>query len=340
MKTTLSPELRALRLLTQLHYGRPRPSKVLSKIRQRDHRQTSRWGWRTHIRGIGLGLKRTNLEFVEGVHCLTLYVRRKLPEHRLPVQERIPKRLKLASVGQEVLTDIVELRGRITAHAASMIQPGNEVGHEQGEPGTLGLLVRKAGSPGVLALGCSHVLARSGVVDPAASNRVEHPLDVNADPEQNRFGQLTTDFVTLSRDEKASEDFALARVEVPWRPALADTGLIVSGIIDPTTIAQGTATLMNGVKTKDAHGIVLNSNWSGTVSDVPFVGDVDFENLVSYQTACLPGDSGTVVLQDGTTMALGIHIAGSPADNFGLFMPLGPVFDRLGLQVVAEEGSQ
>jgi hypothetical protein len=340
MKITSSSEHRALRLLTQLHYGRPRPLNVLSKMRRRDHRQTSRWGWRTHIRGIGVGLKRTNLEFVESVRCLTVYVRRKLPEHRLPTQERIPKKLKLASLGEEVLTDIVELRGQIMAHSASMIQPGNNVGHEQGEPGTLGLLVTKTGSLDVLALGCSHVLARSGVVDPAASNRVEQPLDVNADPEQNRFGRLTGDFTTLSRDQRTSEDFALARVEVPWMPALADTGLIVSGLIDPADISQGTATLMNGVKTKDAHGFVLNSNWSGTINDVPFVGDVDFENLVSYQTACLPGDSGAIVLQDGTTLALGIHIAGSPADNFGLLMPLGPVFDRLGLQVVTKGGTE
>jgi hypothetical protein len=147
MNITMSPEQRAVRVLTALHFGRSRPTKLLSKTRQRDRRQTSRWGWRSHIRGIGVGVKQTKLEFIDGVRCLTVYVRRKLPEHRLPPEERIPKKLTLDSVGEEVLTDIVELRGRITAHAASMIQPGNEVSHEQGEPGTLGLLVRKAGAP-------------------------------------------------------------------------------------------------------------------------------------------------------------------------------------------------
>jgi hypothetical protein len=182
-------------------------------------------------------------------------------------------------------------------------------------------------------------LARSGV-GAAENDRVEHPLDVNANPEQNRFGRLTGDFTTLRRDEKTSEDFALARVEVPWMPALADTGFIVSGLVDSTSIAQGTATLMNGVKTKDAHGSVLNNNWSGTIGDVPFVGDVDFENLVSYQTDCLPGDSGAIVLQDGTSLALGIHVGGSATDNFGLLMPLGPAFDRLGLEVITKGGAR
>lgn len=270
---------------------------------------------------------------------MTIYVRRKLPEHRVPPDERIPKKLSLVSLGVEVLTDIIELRGRVIAHAASMIQPGNNVGHKLGEPGTLGLLVRKGQSPDVLALGCSHVLARSGT-GAAENDLVEHPLDVNADPEQNRFGRLTADFTILSRDEKASEDFALAKVEVPWIPSLVDTGLVVSGVVDSNSdITEGTATLLNGVKTKDAHGAVLSSKWCGTISDVPFVGDVDFENLVSYRTSCQPGDSGAVVLQDGTTMALGIHIAGSAQDDFGLMMPLGPVFDRLALQVVTNEGT-
>ena len=335
----MSPEQQAVRLFSELFYGKSKRAKALSKARQRDRRQAQRWGWRAHIRGIGAGIKLTNRQSVEGVRCLTIYVRRKLPERRIPAEERIPKKLGLASLGIDVLTDVVELRGRIIAHAASLIQPGNEVGHQFGEPGTLGLLVRKGASPDVLALGCSHVLARSGV-EAAENDLVEHPLDLNADPELNRFGQLTEDFTRLSRDEKTSEDFALAKVEVRWVPALADSGAVVSGIVGSgADIAEGTATLMNGVKTKDAHGAILNNNWSGTFSDVPFVGDVDFENLVSYQTACQPGDSGAVVLQDGTTMAFGIHLGGSSQDSFGLLMPLGPVFDRLGLQLVTKEGA-
>lgn len=336
MKPARTLEHRAVKLLTSLHLGRRKPVQTLSTSQRRDRRRTLNWGWRSQVRGIAAGLKQSRRPELHGLPCITIYVRSKVPEHRLPATERIPKRLRLDSLGQDVITDVVELRGQITAHAATLVKPGDEVAHELGERGTLGLLVQEDGNQDVLAVGCSHVLARSGA-GAAENDRVEHPLDVNADPDQNCFGRLTSTFTVLSTDRTTSEDFALARVDVPFD--LDTGGLTVSGIVDSTAgIASGTPTRLVGLRTSNALGSVINGTWSGTINDVPFVGDVDFENLVSYQTNCVPGDSGGAVLQDGTSLALGIHVGGSAADNFGLFMPLWPVFQRLGLQVIAKKG--
>jgi hypothetical protein len=308
--------------------------KQLSKARQKDYRATAKWGWNSNIRGIGVGEKHVNGERVAGVPCLTIYLRSKLPQHRIPPSERIPHRLRLAATGEEVVTDILQMKGPITAHAASMVQPGVEVAHKLGDRGTLGLLVRKSGSPQVLALSCSHVLARSGVGS-SAGDLVEHPLDVFADPEVNRFGLLTDDFTRLNAGSDISEDMALASVAVNWLPALLDTAVVVLSVADSRPGFQsGTTTLLNGIRTKEAHGEIINGTWSGTIHDVPFAGDVDFTNLVSYRTDCQPGDSGAAVMQDGEQSALGLHVGGSPQDKIGVFMPLWPLFDRLKLKLV------
>ena len=48
------------------------------------------------------------------------------------------------------------------------------------------------------------------------------------------------------------------------------------------------------------------------------------------------GDSGGVVLGADERTVLGMHIAGSPEDRLGLFMPLGALMAREGLQLWTE----
>lgn len=332
--TATQLEHRAVKVLTRLHFGRRKPIKSLSKSRQTDWRKTRSWGWKTQIKAIAAGVKRAEGKQFSDIPCLTVYVRKKLPAPRIPSNEFIPETLRLETLGAEVLTDIVELSGPIVAHAASEIQPGTQVAHFRGEPGTLAVLVRKAGSSQILALSCSHVLARSGV-NVQEGDLVEHPFSiVMPDPRTNEFGRLTKSFVTFSPGQVASQDYALATIDVPPIAAQADTGILVDTVLNPAGGFQiGTPTLMNGVITKQAHGTVANSNWSGTIENFPFVGDLDFENLIAYDTACSAGDSGAAVLQDGTTSIMGIHVGGSSQDQFGLFMPISPVMHDLGLSL-------
>lgn len=329
---------RASEVLTSLHFGRKTSIKRLSKAKGRDRRVTLHWGWRSHIRGIGAGYKRVSGEVDRNVPCLTIYVRRKFPRGRLPEPERIPDRLFLATLGTQVQTDIIEVRNPIVAHAATNIQPGQDVAHQFGELGTLGLLARGTASGNVFALGCSHVLARSGV-QANPGDFVEHPpLFARTQLDQNEFGKLTRTFTELNSTDTFEEDFALAVVDVPFKIALAGSGVVVDSIADAGQgFEVGLGTSIQGFRTNGAPGKVINPQWSGQVQEVPFVGTVNFSNLVPYSTMCAPGDSGAAVLQLGTSTVLGLHVAGSSDDQFGLFMPLFQIFKSLDLNLLAEQ---
>jgi len=322
----------ATKLLSELHLKGRRRTHRLTKVKARDRRVTLHWGWADHIRGFGVGQKRTEGNTVQDSPCITFYVRRKLPKNRLPERLRIPESLYLATIGKKFLTDVIELKGPIVAHSAGNIQPGNDVAHEFGEPGTLGLLVRTSGLQGVLGASCSHVLARSGVAA-KAGDVVEHPPLFGQTT--NTFGTLTKFFTRLNASDSFAEDFALALISVPFVTALATNGLVVTTIADSRPgFSPDLPTAIQGIHSPNRPGKVINPSWTGTVNNMPFVGEVQFENLVPYETPCMAGDSGSVVLQKDTQTALGLHVAGSTGDGVGLFMPLWPIFQRLGLTLV------
>ena len=325
---------RAVRLLSALHLARRRPPRKLGDARRRDRRVTARWGWSSHIRGIGAGFKRVRGTPDLATPCLTIYVRRKLPLDRVPANERVPPRLHLATLGREIVTDIIEVRHPIVAHAAPGIQPGMEVAHEYGDPGTLALLVRKGRAAAVRAASCSHVLARSGV-QAAEGDLVEHPPMYSGDHRANEFGRLTDTFTRLDTAGTCSEDFALATIDVPYLAMLATNQRVIDTVADSSAgFSPDLPTRLQGVRDPDVSGHVLNPSWTGIVDDVPFVGGVHFRGLVPYSTACRPGDSGAAVLEQGTNTVLGLHVGGSTQDDFGLFMPLWPIFEELDLKLV------
>lgn len=330
--TPPSPERKAVALLTALHVAAKRPREPLAKTKKRDRQATVHWGWKSHIRGVGFGYKRTQGKTDLSVPCLTIYVRRKFPRQRLPRNEYIPGRLFLADLGQEVQTDVIEVRRPIVAHAASSIQPGQDIAHQFGELGTLGLLVQLPGDAAVLGASCSHVMARSGV-QASEGDFVEHPpLFTTSNLDQNEFGELTKFFTQLNVSEVFEEDFALARIDVPHQSVLSTNGTIVQAVADPGDgFTPGLQTSIQGFRSVDSPGQVINPSWSGEIQDIPFVGTVKFQNLVPYSTQCAPGDSGACVLEQGSATVLGLHIGGSSEDQFGLFMPLRPVFTRLQL---------
>ncbi len=80
---------KAARVLYALHLNPRGLVKSLSKAQKSDREQTLHWGWKSHIRGIGLGYKRVHGKLDLSQPCLTFYVRKKLLEHRLPKNERV-----------------------------------------------------------------------------------------------------------------------------------------------------------------------------------------------------------------------------------------------------------
>lgn len=200
----------------------------------------------------------------------------------------------------------------------------------------LGLLVTRGREKTVLAASCSHVLARSGVLA-REGDLVEHPpLPAGSAqaPELSEFGRLTDEFTRLDGDSVFDEDFALAATDVPIRPEFLNDAIVATAVADPGAgFAPERQTLLEGVVSPGAEGQIINPAWRGKVSELPFVGDVRFESLVPDRTRCARGYSGAAVLDLGGTSVLGLHVAGSEQDEFGLFMPLWAVFQRLGLRL-------
>lgn len=326
--------IRAAELLTRWHVAQPRPHRptTMTAAERDDRRRTRRFGWADRIRGVGVGVKRVRGRRT-GLPCLIFYVSRKYALRDLSLVERIPSDLRLRSLGAPLLTDVVVMRGRPRAHAAADVRPGYEVAHADGEPGTMGLLVRRNDAPGRYALSCSHVLALGGTASPGSV--VETPSSVDPDPMVNAFGTLEL-FTKLSTVGVFREDIALARVDVPSRARLYPHGVVPQSIYPEASGFDDTMdTELWGAVTARAAGVVSGASWSGKLS-VPHVGPVTFAGLVPYQTVCAEGDSGGVVLRRGTTEVLGLHIGGTKPAGLqqAFFMPLSGAFDRLGLRLV------
>ena len=306
---------------------------------QREAGAVAGWGWGTHIVGVSAGRKTTlGDETVEP--CITLWVRRKLPRRLLSRRACIPAVLALDMPGGACATDVRELCRPIVAHAGRIrpLRLGVDIAHVRGVTGTLGLLVTREGTDGTFALGCSHVLARSGV-DVAENDPVDQPLNVPSEPE-DAVGALCADFTVIrGRSNGAANpmDAALVRLSVPAEAVFAD------GTPGPVAVSFATAgqiaatwrnTLMSGATSGSVAGRVIGTRASMTVERVPFVGEAVYSNVVLYSTRCAEGDSGAAVLTPDGSTAIGLHVAGSSADRVGLFQPIGPVFQKYGLSLV------
>jgi hypothetical protein len=287
-----------------------------------------------NIFGVGASTKRVGEKLTE-VPSVTLFVRKKRARQRLPKSEYIPKVLRLDSIEAEVITDIVEIGSAPTAHAGKVrpLRPGCSGAHFLGEEGTLGLLVRRTSRKEALVLSCSHVLARSGLANP--NDVIEQPLGGAAvlDP----VAKLTDVFSELSASGVNREDIALARIDstIEFDPVPLSSNTAITSVSElrADQFTAGIPTRLLGQITPDARGATITSESSFLVRDLPGVGDVTFQGLVAYVTQCAGGDSGAVVVTEDGTTALGLHIGGTPT-GLGVFLPLGPVFETHGLELL------
>jgi hypothetical protein len=183
------------------------------------------------------------------------------------------------------------------------------------------------------------VLARSGRLADGHVD-IEQPVTDGSDDTDDAIGALIDNgFSTLKSGPTArnSADVAIARLSANASSALLATGQVPlrASVLKAAQFTRGMRTLMSGIATEAAHGRVIGHEAVFTVDQMPFVnGVVPFEGLVAYETRCARGDSGAAVMKDGEPEVLGIHTAGVSAERFGLFQPIGPILDRLGLELV------
>jgi hypothetical protein len=327
--------VRAVRALTRFHCAGAWRRRF-TRDAARDRRASASWGWHENVVGMGVSWKREGGRRNTDALCVTFFVLRKEPKRRLLLRERIPEHLDFESVDGNLATDIVEVPGRPVAHAIKVrpIKPRCEVGHSRGGRGTLGPVVRRIGSTKPLALSCSHVIARSGVLEDFGK-RIEQPVSEEV---TDVVGNLI-EFSILRSGTLVTSDVALATLSVDADPTVLGSTIVpdAASILAAKDFEIGARTVLFGQVTDGARGEVEAFEATWDIDEMPFVnGPVEFSGLVAYSTRSAKGDSGGLVMSGEPgeeSLILGLHTAGRSDGRMGLFQPIGPIMSRLDLEL-------
>lgn len=273
--------------------------------------------WDSVVLGYGLAEERTDHR-PTGRLAARFYVTHKLPKSRLKSVFRIPQTLRVSTSRHgrhvDLPTDVVELR-RLPA-AQRTVEAGDSMGNVIGVRGTFGLSVRdKSGQE--YALTCAHVAAPEFVEEPEGT-AVESPADSDGVAGPNVMGTVFT-WTALDPTGLNTADAALVK------PA---SGITLSnsalGLASPARLSTVTASQFAGMKKRaaivqtqrGAVSAVLDSIANDLLFD--FGRDLyRFTEVASYVANVQPGDSGSAVVDAVSRDVLGIHFAGSRADQLG-----------------------
>jgi hypothetical protein len=318
-------------LATEKHIIRALSALTTDRVRIPDARRLRDLIRLRRVVGVGIAEKiRGNQP--TGRLALTFYVPKKLPLAEIPGSELIPPVAPQSISGGHVIpTDVVAL-GRLRPHAnvaRQPIQPGFSIGHIQAPAGTLGAIVTDAaGRPQVLSN--SHVLANSGrakigdkVLYPGQFDGGTAPRDVVGRLVRFRKFRAGGKFVN-------DVDCAVASID-PHRQS--EVTPKIKGLGAPQGITKPRRG-MRVVKAGRASGIT-----TGIIRDVHLsfwmhyegIGEVGFRNQVLCTRYAAPGDSGALVLEEGTMKAVGLHFAG--AERGSVFNPIEKVLDALRVEL-------
>lgn len=252
--------------------------------------------------------------------ALTFYVERKKDVAKA---EAVPEIVPSTVAGREVPTDVIEIGKLVPEIQAGRtpIQPGFSVGHPNITAGTLGAIIGPARSPRILSN--SHVLADSGraaigdpILFPGPDDNGRDPADV--------IGTLTqiVPFVTggqfVNRMDAAVATIAPGR-RAELRSRIPTLGIVPSGTTDPV---RGMQIVKVGRTTGLTRGTVKDVNFR-FVLDYGAGGLVGFIDQVFCTRYSAGGDSGSLVIDEATGKAVGLHFAG--ANGGSVFSPIRPI---------------
>jgi hypothetical protein len=289
---------------------------------------------RPNVVAVGISEKITKKKRT-GKLAVTFYVEKKVSKAKLRGEDMIPPTMPEVLSGPEAVPTDVIVIGRLRLEVNAIrkpVQPGNSIGHVMISAGTLGALVTKGGNLHILSN--SHVLARSGrakngddIIYPGDADGGKSPADFVAKLSGVKKFVTGGDFVNRA-------DCAIAKPLTARREDLVSAikGL---GVPKGTTKAVRNMTVVKVGRT--------TNKTTGTVRDVNFRFTLDYDDLgksVGFldQVLCTrytkPGDSGSLVLEQRTGKAVGLHFAG--ANGGSVFSPIDPVLSSLGVKLVTK----
>lgn len=276
-----------------------------------------------NVVAVGIAEKESHGQLT-GELALTFYVERK---GDVPAAQQVPAMVPTSLARPDLPTDVVEL-GRIAPEAlaqATPIVPGFSTGHPDIGAGTLGALVGPRARPRILSN--SHVLAASGLA--ALGDPILYPGALDGGMPGDVVARLSMAVpFDAGGDFVNAMDAATARVLPSRRPELRSRIALLGVVPAGTTLpARGMQVAKVGRTTGLTRGEVRDVNFRFVLDYGDPVGSVGFTDQVLCTRYTAPGDSGSLVLEEATGLAVGLHFAG--AGGGSVFSPIRPILRAL-----------
>ena len=305
-----------------------------------------------NVTGVGIGRKITD-GLDTGRNAYVVMVEKKLPFDALKPQHRIPRE------HEDMVTDVWEV-GEIKALKERTdvwrpMLPGISIGHEDITAGTLGAALWNTTWSGLVILSNNHVLANSNkgqlgddILQPGAhdggTERVASLFDwepINFIISEgcgisNSIARVANWLARLAKrksrlrayQEDPIPNIMDAAVAIPEVPL--DTEILEIGEPEnPIWGSLGMAVMKSGRTTEYTEGIINVINATITVNYG--TNAALFENQFVAGPMSAGGDSGSLVLEQGTRRMVGLLFAGS--EQATIFSPIQPILERFNLEI-------
>lgn len=221
------------------------------------------------------------------------------------------------------------------------LRAGTSISHRWGHRGTLGCFCWSAGSndAGVYLLSNAHVITRRGFASPGDS--VCQPAAADGGSDGDVVARLA-DFVPLYPDREKTNvaDAAVAKLEpgIQFDPEIpgigflsgvgrADVGMVVCKVGASSGLTVGTIT--DVAVSMDAY---LDRRRPGRAW--AFEGVIRIEPTAGHSSFGIAGDSGALVVEQGTRKAVGLFFSGSEDGSSAYACPLSHILEALEIQLL------
>ncbi len=220
-----------------------------------------------------------------------------------------------------------------------------------GDQGTIGALVKMHGEDGLLMLSTNHVLAGCNHIPPGMPIMAPASDDARSSaPHPRTIATLYRAIALHSGDpmhvNPCEEDLALGKIIDP--DGVTSWQGDEEGYDTPTDIVDPKAG-MPVKKTGRTTGATSGYIHTLVTEPVPvacnvraFKGNVWFKNLwyvlANEPPFALPGDSGSLVVTEDGSAAVGVLFSSSSTGNLGILIPIRHVLKKLGVELVSGHG--
>lgn len=288
-----------------------------------------------NIVGMGIAEKWTENKKT-GKLALVFYVNKKIPLTKLKASQLIPQTVPESISGPRAIPIDVVAIGKLSLElplvTRTPLQPGYSIGHRDATAGTLGAVVSKGGH--YYLLSNSHVLAKGGVAKKGDPILYPGAYDGGKFPE-DQVGTLEK-WVPFKKagDYSNLADAAIARPNARGLSmldaAIKNWGL-PKGTIKPK---RGMKILKVGRTTGKTVGEIRDVHFRTELTYDYGVGKIGFKEQVLCTRYTAGGDSGSLVIDQLSGKAVGLHFSGS--EHGSVFNPIDEVLTALGVTLVTK----